>query len=376
MPLTIYRRHLKRCSFYEKSRKARNNSQCKQRCPIWVQGTLKGEKVWRSLDMNDWGAAADLIRSWEASGEIGVVKPEIPTIPASVEKFMASIGSQNLSEETIRKYRYLLEDRFLEWCRTKKYKFLRQLGTDEIDTFRQTWDDGPNYATKNLERLRAFFRFCLARKWIELNPAEAVKSPKVPKSQKLPFSDEEIARIIAACDRYRGNRKRIKTFILTMRYSGLRIGDTIALKKSRLTENRLFLRASKNEADVFVPLPHDVANGLRELENPTEYFFKNGKGKSTTDRANWSRYLDTIFELAEVPDGHSHRFRHTFACGLFSQGASIKQVATLLGDSPEVVAKHYSAHVKKHQDDIEALVSQTWAPQNPATPEGAAAANS
>jgi integrase len=183
-------------------------------------------------------------------------------------------------------------------------------------------------------------------------------------------------RIIAGCSRYRGNQKRIRTFILTMRYSGLRIGDTIALRKARLTGNKLLLRARKNEADVFVPLPQDVANSLRELENPSEYFFKNGKGKATTDRANWSRYLETIFELAEVPNAHSHRHRRTFACGLFSAGASIKQVATFLGDSPEVVAKHYSAHVKKHQDDIEALVSQTWASQNAATPASAAAATS
>jgi predicted ABC-type ATPase len=35
--------------------------------------------VRRSLDLRSWEAASDLVRSWEASGELGVVKPEVPT---------------------------------------------------------------------------------------------------------------------------------------------------------------------------------------------------------------------------------------------------------------------------------------------------------
>ena len=41
-------------------------------------------------------------------------------------------------------------------------------------------------------------------------------------------------RIVEACDRYPGNRDRMRAFVLVMRYSGLRIGDTIALTKARL----------------------------------------------------------------------------------------------------------------------------------------------
>ena len=87
------------------------------------------------------------------------------------------------------------------------------------------------YASKNLERMRAFFRFCEQARWVDRDPAASVKAPKVKRTPTLPFSAEEMKRILDACDQYPGNADRMKAFVLTMRHSGLRIGDTIALKE-------------------------------------------------------------------------------------------------------------------------------------------------
>jgi hypothetical protein len=46
----------------------------KLQLPIWVQGSLYGEYIRRALGLRSWSAAAtDLVRDWEATGEIGVV---------------------------------------------------------------------------------------------------------------------------------------------------------------------------------------------------------------------------------------------------------------------------------------------------------------
>ena len=111
--LNLYRRHLGSCRFT--SRRYRNCN-----CPIWVQGSLRREYIRRALDLNSWSAATDLVRSWEASGEIGVVKePHIPTIAEAVEKFFTDLKAQELSRETIRKYENLLNKRLLPWCESK-----------------------------------------------------------------------------------------------------------------------------------------------------------------------------------------------------------------------------------------------------------------
>jgi site-specific recombinase XerD len=102
--------------------------------------------------------------------------------------------------------------------------------------------------------MRAFFRFCQQAGWIKQNPALSVKPPKVTHSPTLPFSREEMQRILDACGRYRGNQERIKAFVLTMRYTGLRIGDTIRLSKSQVSDGKVFVRTAKTGQAVTIPV--------------------------------------------------------------------------------------------------------------------------
>ncbi|MCC7009922.1 MAG: tyrosine-type recombinase/integrase [Acidobacteria bacterium] len=188
--------------------------------------------------------------------------------------------------------------------------------------FRATWTDGANYATKNLERLRAFFRFCMEDDWVTKNPGRRVKAPKVKATPTLPFTDSEMRRILEACDRYPGNRDRVRAFVLVMRQSDLRIGDTIALDDARVDGNKLLLYTAKTGTPVYVPLPEVVISALAALDTNTNgRYFSTGDAKPQTARANWSRYLDTLFELANVGNAHSHRFRDTFAVSLLLNGS-------------------------------------------------------
>jgi integrase len=318
--------------------------------------------VRRSLDLRSWEAASDLVRGWEASGQVGVIKPEVPTVDEAVRKFIEDAQVRHLAGETIRKYKNLLERRFVGWCESKGYRLLKQIDVGAVREFRTTWDDGANYATKNLERMRAFFRFCEQARWIERNPAASVKAPKVKPAPTLPFSAEEMKRILDACDRYPGNADRMKAFVLTMRHSGLRIGDTIALTRDRLKGNKLFLYTQKTGTPVYVPLPPAAVEALGKLNGDSEYFFTSGKAKPQTARANWSRYLDTVFELAKVKDAHSHRFRDTFAVSLLESGVSIENVSVLLGHSSvRITERHYKPWVKTLQKKLEEEVRKAWA---------------
>ena len=354
--LNLYRRHQPPCSYT--SRRFRN---CP--CPIWVQGSLRGEYIRRALDLRSWSAATDLVRDWEAAGEIGVVtKPEVPTIIEAVDKFFTDAKAQHLNQETIRKYASLLQRRFIPWCASKGYRYLKQLGVDEMREFRASWHDSPSYATKNLERLRAFFRFCQQDDWIAKNPARAVKSPKVHDNPTLPFSKEEMQRILEACDRYPGRQDRVRAFVLVMRHSGLRIGDTLALDESRLKENKLQLYTAKTGTPVYVPLPPVVMQSLALLNtNGNGRFFSTGNAKPQTARANWSRYLESLFDLAKIKGGHSHRFRDTFAVELLVAGVPLETVSILLGHSSvKITEKHYKPWVRSLQRKLEEEVKRAW----------------
>jgi site-specific recombinase XerD len=224
----------------------------------------------------------------------------VPGIADAIDRFMAALGNQNLSWETIRKYRGLLKRRLLSWCEEEGYSAVSALTVTRLDDFRQTWQDGPLYATKNLERLRAFFQFCVDRDWIEKNSAKAVKAPQVDVVPTLPYTADEMTRILAACDRYRGDKDRIRAFILVMRYAGLRISDTIKLHADQRIEHRLRLYTTKTGQPVYVPLPPFVVEALEKIERPGHRYFWTGRAKLSTGRANWSRYLASVFRLAKV----------------------------------------------------------------------------
>ncbi len=79
MLLTIYRRHLPDCPHRAKGRRW---TRCN--CPIWVQGSRGGDYVRESMKLTAWGAAHEKVRGWEASGQVGVIRNEIPTIKEAV----------------------------------------------------------------------------------------------------------------------------------------------------------------------------------------------------------------------------------------------------------------------------------------------------
>jgi len=121
-----------------------------------------------------------------------------------------------------------------------------------------------------------------------------------------------MTRILEACDQYPGNRDRIKAFVLVMRYSGLRIGDTIRLSRDQVQTGRIRLYTAKTGQPVYVPIPPTVENALAMMGGGTRYFWTGMNMRSAV--ANWSRYLASVFEIAGVEGGRSHRFRDTAAC--------------------------------------------------------------
>jgi hypothetical protein len=63
--LNLWRRHVRKCR--HSSRRSKSCS-----CPIWVEGSLHGAKVRKSLDLRNWDAAQKVVRDWEASGNAAV----------------------------------------------------------------------------------------------------------------------------------------------------------------------------------------------------------------------------------------------------------------------------------------------------------------
>jgi integrase/recombinase XerD len=395
--LTIYRRHRKSCSFARKPRHAKGARNCRERCPIWVQGTLGGEAVKKSLDLSSWERATELIRDWEENGKIGElsrtadphVKKQEPTengahpdnikpslkegtysIEAAIREYLQDCSARKLDAETLKKYGNLLEGHLLRFCQEQKLTLLPDLCLSKLRMFRNEWDFAPITHCKNLEYLRTFLRFCVASGWISSNPAEVLKAPEVDHVPTLPFEEEEVSRLLDACDRWRygtgrwrENGQKLRAYLLVLRYTGLRACDGLLLERGQLQESRVFLYQAKTGTPVYVPVPPVVVEALKGLKKRGNRFF------CPDDRAAkiqyvyqvWRRKLIAVAKIAGVKNPHFHRFRDTFAVSLLNEGVSIEIVSVLLGHaSIKVTEKHYKPWVRSLQDKLEAAVRLTW----------------
>jgi integrase len=362
--LTIYRRHVKGCAHKHEGRKYRR---C--RCPIWADGFLNGVEIRESLNLRDWEKAQQRIREWEAEGR-PTVEVEETTIEQACLAFEKDAGARELREPTLKKYRVLFKQLQAFAC-AEGIRFIKECELNTLRKFRQSWPDSGISALKKLERLRAFMRFTHESGWIAADPTRHLKNPKVANVPTLPYTRDEMVRILAACaelpDNYGKvggeNGRRARALVLLLRYSGMRIGDTVTCAVDRLRGDRLFLYTQKTGVPVNVKLPPFVVEALETISRVSnQYFFWTGEGKPDTATGNWRRTLRALFRLAGIKNGHPHRFRDTFAVELLMSGVPLERVSVLLGHtSIRVTEKHYAPWIRARQEQLEADLERSWA---------------
>jgi integrase len=384
MALTLYRRHRLECEgghdedsrsgeFEEGRRKWK-----KCACLIHVSGTLGRKFSRKKTGKSDWDEARAVVAVWEAARSWNVPAPAEPvpalapasgriTITGAIAAFLAIREGARIAPSTLRKYRTFTKQ-LRAFADDKGYMMLDQFTSADIDVFYASWKLGARAKGKALGTLRSFFRFCMNREWLAKNPVTNDLKPPLGANRvanKVPFTDDELQRIIDACDRLGtvewDNGKNtgvwtgedVKDFLWVLTYTGLRISDVGLFRMDRLHGNEVFLRAKKNGGDVFTWIPDWLAQRLAQRakqHGPRPFLIgKSDRLETVTDL--WRRRINKVFELAgkfeETPT--PHRFRHTFARILLQRGVPVADVADLLGDDEDTVREHYARWVPERQ---------------------------
>lgn len=350
--LTLFRRHTRNCP--HTSRKERR---C--RCPIAVEGTLNGKMMRKSLGLRSWEAAQKRILEWEVAG----AAVRSVTVADACDLFVKDCEGRHLSEATLKKYRLLSKELKSEFGDVP----LKRMTVEDLDRYRDAWRMVASSSRKKLERLRTFFGFCVEREWIPKNLARALKPPRVMQKPTLPFSENEMEMILRATEIYRDGydrcpreyARKVRAFVLMLRYSGLRISDVVGLAVERVRDGKLFLYTQKTGVPVHIPLPDHVVEALAGIGDG-RYYFWSGNGQLESAMKDWQRTLRQLFAVAGVK-GHAHQFRDNFAVSLLQAGVSIETVSILLGHSSiRTTEKHYAPWIESRQAALEAAVKATW----------------
>lgn len=158
MGLSVYKRHTEACG-----KKSRTFKRCQ--CPVWVQGTLAGERIRKSLDLSSLDAAQSLIQRWKEAGKIGAEGQKRRTVSEAVHDFLLDCEARCLADATVALYRRFLKGHFLAWCVTEKHSDLRRFTVEVARKYRESWRWAPVTAARRLERLRTLFSFCVDSGW-------------------------------------------------------------------------------------------------------------------------------------------------------------------------------------------------------------------
>ena len=224
--------------------------------------------------------------------------------------------------------------------------------------FAATWKLAPSTARAEIERCRQFWRFCIASGWAEGNPWTAVKPPRQTVTPTLPFTPDEMAAILAACDPME------RALVLLIRTTGLRIGDACRLEKSRIRDGKLLLYTAKTGTPVWAPLSPGTLTALDSFPHASRtHYFWSGAATAHSIRNIWSERVSAVCTRAGITDStlKAHRLRDTFAVEALLRGVPIEVVSMMLGHaSIRTTEKHYAPWVQARQKQLERHMQTTW----------------
>ena len=197
---------------------------------------------------------------------------------------------------------------------------------------------------RKLQSLKAFYKFLLKTKQIEINPLLKHKALKTPKILQIPFSEKELDNVLNNVrfpDGFDGIRDKL---IIDLFYTtGIRRTELINLKISNISLSSQTIKVlGKRNKERIIPISpiiiQNIKNYIAErtrLEHITDsdYFFLMLKGIKLNDSFVYRLINNYFGNVSEKVKKSPHILRHTFATHLLNNGADLNSVKELLGHS-------------------------------------------
>src|SRR5262245_36186080 len=209
----------------------------------------------------------------------------------------------------------------------------------------------PVSVARKLAAIRSWFRFLRRRGMVAKNPAQAVRSPRLPRKlvSFLPI-DETMAMMDA---RPHGTTARDTAIVELLYASGLRVSELVGLDLRDLDLAETTVRVlGKGGKERIVPFGGAAARALRthlDARSPgAGAVFQNRRGGRLTVRSVHTIVRRQARAAGIVRRVSPHTLRHTFATHLLDSGADLRMIQELLGHGRLSTTQRYT-HVGSDQ---------------------------
>lgn len=201
--------------------------------------------------------------------------------------------------------------------------------------------------------------------------ADKIKRPKAQEKAVNCFTPHEQKQIEQAVL----NSKKRKMFgILICLYTGLRIGELLALKWEDIDLQKGILTVSKSCHDGkdkyghyirfedtpktlssrrIIPLPKQLLPLIKDEKKKSESEYLVANGCKPLSVRSYQRSFDLLQRKIKIPHRGFHSLRHTFATRALECGMDVKTLSDILGHkSPTVTLNRYAHSLMEHKKEM------------------------
>lgn len=201
---------------------------------------------------------------------------------------------------------------------------------------------GNTSVNRKIASLKAFYKFLLKTKQIEINPLSKHKALKTPKKIQIPFSEDELDKVLHHIEYKEGFEGFRDKLIIDLFYTtGIRRSELIALqlKNVDISNNSIKVLGKRNKERIIPILPiliNQIKNYQSEraeipLVNDESYFFLLQNGNKLNETFVYRLINDYFSNVSEKVKKSPHMLRHTFATHMLNHGADLNSIKELLG---------------------------------------------
>jgi integrase len=202
------------------------------------------------------------------------------------------------------------------------------------------------------------FTVAVEWQWINENPVSKVRKPKEPRGRVRFLTEDERERLFAAC---KVSRSRYLYLIVVLAIStGARRGELLSLRwpDVDLKRNMLTLHETKNGERRAVPCTGHALDLLKQhaegRRQDTSLVFPDATGKKPLSMKD--AFTNSV-QRAGIVDFRFHDLRHTFASYLAMQGASLLDIASVLGHKTLQMVQRYAHLSEAHTAGVVARMN-------------------
>ena len=280
--------------------------------------------------------------------------------------------------------------KFLKWINgfVWKPKYLAEITPEMIEMFVATWQLTDTTENSQRQRLKAFFKFCVRRKWLASNPCETLDRVKVQAGNRTASFSPERSRTfwkLAIMTNIPGKRGeqwkyRLLVFVRLMRESGMSLVDAVLFNPSCLDGDSLSYRRKKTQNQTWaIPISSELSAMLRSV--PDQYGVTDRATIRTSaialreDCRNWRLRIKSVFKAAGIHSvqtdigpkaPHPHQFRDTFAIELRNAGVPVENISKMLGHGNTLITEtHYFPKDKRADEAHLRIVRKAIAASQP-----------